>query len=99
MSDLIERLRESHKAPMPVTVDAELCWEAADEIERLTAERDRQYDQNCEQIVHIAKLQAVVDAAKWVSRKNNAINAQSPRYCEGLQQLREALAALETDDD
>jgi len=42
------------------THDQEICSLEA-EIDRLTAERDRQYDQNVEQIVQIASLQAKVD--------------------------------------
>jgi len=41
---------------------------ARDEIERLTAERDRQYDQNVEQIAHIAELQARVKALEDACR-------------------------------
>jgi hypothetical protein len=50
MNDLTERLRER-----------KLFKEAADEIERLTGERDRQYDKNCEQIIRIASLEAEIE--------------------------------------
>jgi hypothetical protein len=50
MSDLVERLRER-----------KLFKGAADEIERLTGERDRQYDKNCEQIIRIASLEAEIE--------------------------------------
>lgn len=38
-----------------------LITEAADEIERLTGERDRQYDYNCGQIIRVASLEAEIE--------------------------------------
>ena len=59
MTDIVKMLRECSSD------EAYLSRQAADEItrlraeiERLTAERDRQYDQNTEQITRIAALEA-----------------------------------------
>ena len=77
MSDLIERMREERDHYRDKYI------EHLDEIERLIGERDRQYDQNVEQQMLIAKLQAVVDA----------VTGGIPS------EITEALAALEVDDD
>lgn len=42
------------------------------EVERLTGERDRQYDQNVEQIARIAQLQATVEALEVVLKDREA---------------------------
>jgi len=55
MSDLIERGRVW--ADCLDCADVPLVNALCDEIERLTGERDRQYDQNVEQITQIASLQ------------------------------------------
>ena len=59
MSDLIEYYRAGAEChPICKYRDTYCpCTETADTIERLTAERDRQYDQNVEQITQIASLQ------------------------------------------
>lgn len=57
-----------------------LITEAADEIERLTGERDRQYDYNCGQIVRIASLEAEIErmrAALMILKDANE-NGNSP---------------------
>lgn len=51
MDDLSKRLRQGHFPHQPIRN------EAADTIDRLTAERDRQYEQNATQIVRIAELE------------------------------------------
>ena len=61
------------------------------EIERLTAERDRQYDQNCEQIIRIAKLEA---ALRYCGGRLD--HPRCPR-CGDRQQV--ARAALKEADD
>lgn len=66
MSDIVERLRFRAEENYEMLGNIhEPLLEAADEItrlraenERLTAERDRQYDQNAEQVIRIAGLDA-----------------------------------------
>ena len=99
MTDLIERLRR-----WPGECDRGLGPKAADEIERLRGDYDR-----CDHALtvairvakqdkdRIAKLQAVVDAAKVVQLVMDGDEVDCPfRAYDGLQ---DALAALEDDND
>lgn len=53
--------------------DCEQCAALRAEVERLTAERDRQYDQNAEQITRIAALEA----------ENEKLRAALYKICNG----------------
>lgn len=71
MTDIVEKLKDAcvidrhYGKSVTLTLDYDDYMEAADlitalraENERLTGERDRQYDQNAEQIIRIAALEA-----------------------------------------
>lgn len=58
MTDIVTWLRE--QASNDFTCERKLL-EAADEIERLIGERDRQYDYNCGQIIRIASLEGEIE--------------------------------------
>jgi hypothetical protein len=105
MSDLIERLR--NKESVFVAKD---CKEAADEIERLTAERES-WDGHkvCELLrkdlaglmAEIERLTAVVDAGDRLYRQCHNIKVVEPQWmhdniCIAMQDFGKALAALET---
>lgn len=84
MSDLVERLRGHAKkiyANAPIKRD---CLQAADEIERLTGERDRQYDQNVEQIKRIAELEAEARKREWLLQRNYVKRAELEATIERL---------------
>lgn len=64
MTDIVERLRiraQWEFAAKEHNPEDHIDWQAADEIERLTDERDRQYDYNCGQIVRVASLEAEIE--------------------------------------
>ena len=69
MSDLIERLRGNGAVPVTVMTKT-LCREAADEIERLTAELERRehltINMDLEHRAEIERLQAKVDELEGV---------------------------------
>ena len=90
MSGLIKRLRKNGTDQYD---PCGLCDEAADEIERLKTRDAVFLEKITEQDAEIERLQAVVDAAKY-------IQSCIDRGCHSMEtvpDLREALAALEDD--
>ena len=71
MSDIVDYMRavdEERCNVEPWTV-AKRCADAAAEIERLTGERDRQYDYNAEIIAKYAALEAVSERLRAALRE------------------------------
>jgi len=77
-----------------VFYDGERMFSALDTIERLTGERDRQYDQNVEQITQIAKLQAKVERLTGEHRIQNNCIAKQNDTIRSLQAKVEALESV-----
>lgn len=61
------------------------------EVERLTGERDRQYDQNAEQIIRIAALEAENERLKGFEAANRLNAAQVKAQRAEVERLRAAL--------
>ena len=69
------------------------------EVERLTGERDRQYDQNAEQIIRIAALEAENEKLRAALSKISEYEIEEGCPCNACQHSAIARAALEGPQD
>lgn len=83
-AELVRRLRGGING-MRITVlgnvqHGEACLEAADRIEALIAERDRQYDENVHRIAEQARVEAERDAARDAALEEAASKVERDQW-------------------